>query len=316
MFFGTGFQSLWDIMNSYSNFKRIEASLQHSTESKYKYNWIELIKLVLNMYEFHGDKRRYFEMTQKVTSKHIIPFLQSNWTFPAGMTVLEIGCGEAGVLKAFADLGYTCKGIELEENRLEFAREFMQEEMAEGRVAFLNKDIYDVIPGKDLGVLFDLIILKDVIEHIPSQEKFMPQLHRFLKPGGRIFFAFPPWQMPYGGHQQVLPQKWASRLPYYHLLPGKLYPAVLKLLGVQANGIRTMQEIRETGISIERFLRVCKDANFVVRNAQYYLFNPIYEFKFGIKPRTQCSFLSALPWIRNFITMGVYFSVESVDPKD
>jgi SAM-dependent methyltransferase len=263
------------------------------------------------MYEFHGDKRRYFDMTYRVTVGHIIPFLQQSWTFPANMKVLEIGCGEAGVLKAFTELGYDCTGIELEESRLEFAREFMKEELDRGVVQFLNKDIYDVVPEVDLGSKFDLIILKDVIEHIPDQGKFMPQLHRFLKPGGKVFFAFPPWQMPYGGHQQVLPQKWASKTPYYHLLPGALYPMALKMLGVQSNGIKTMEEIRSTGISIERFLRVCKASKFGVSAKKFYLFNPIYEYKFGIKPRPQWSVLASIPILRNFLTMGVYYLTES-----
>lgn len=265
------------------------------------------------MYEFHGDKRRYFEMTYGVTVNHIIPFLKASWNFPDHMRVLEIGCGEAGVLKAFTELGYHCTGIELEESRLAFAREFMQEPMDLGLVQFLNKDIYDVNPEHDLGSRFDLIILKDVIEHIPEQEKFMPQLHRFLNPGGRVFFAFPPWQMPYGGHQQVLPQKWASKLPYYHLLPGKLYPMLLGALGVQANGVKTMEEIRSTGISIERFLRICSRSKFNISSKHFYLFNPIYEYKFGIKPRRQWGFIAWLPWVRNFLTMGVYYMVEADD---
>jgi len=262
------------------------------------------------MYEFHGNKQRYFDMTHQVTVGHIIPFLQSNWSFPADMTVLEIGCGEAGVLKAFTDMGYKCTGIELEENRLEFAREFMKSELETGAVQFLNKDIYDVIPETDLGTRFDLIILKDVIEHIPDQARFMPQLERFLKPGGKVFFAFPPWQMPYGGHQQVLPQKWASKLPYYHLLPWKLYPLMLRMLGVKPNGIKTMEEIRSTGISIERFLKICKSCELLVCGKKFYLFNPIYQYKFGIKPKTQNVVFASIPWLRNYITMGVYYLVE------
>jgi hypothetical protein len=149
-----------------------------------------------------------------------------------------------------------------------------------------------------------------VIEHIPDQARFMPQLERFLKPGGKVFFAFPPWQMPYGGHQQVLPQKWASKLPYYHLLPGKLYPLMLKLLGVKPNGIKTMEEIRSTGISIERFLKICKACRLSVCGNKFYLFNPIYQYKFGIKPRTQSPIFASIPWLRNYITMGVYYLVE------
>jgi SAM-dependent methyltransferase len=295
------------VWRGYKGHERGEFSVEFRKVAAY----LKFKPIFTAMYEFHGDKRRYFDMTHKVTVGHIIPFLQSNWSFPADMRVLEIGCGEAGVLKAFTDLGFQCTGIELEESRLEFAREFMQAELAEGKVQFLNNDIYDVVPESDLGTRFDLIILKDVIEHIPDQARFMPQLHRFLKPGGRVFFAFPPWQMPYGGHQQVLPQKWASKMPYYHLLPGGLYPAALKALGVQSNGIKTMEEIRSTGISIERFLRICSKSDFNIAGKKFYLFNPIYEYKFGIKPRIQLGVVGAIPFLRNFVTMGVYYLTES-----
>lgn len=261
------------------------------------------------MYEFHGDKRYYFDMTHKVTVGHIIPFIKEQYQFPSEMRVLEIGCGEAGVLKAFTDLGYKCTGIELEESRLEFAREFMKDELENGKIQFLNKDIYDVNPEVDLGTKFDLIILKDVIEHIPNQEKFMPQLHRFLNKGGVVFFAFPPWQMPYGGHQQVLPGKLASKMPYYHLLPGGLYPSFMKMFGVNESGIKTMEEIRDTGISIERFERICKVSEFFVVKKSSYLFNPIYEYKFGIKPRKQLNIIANIPFLRNYLVMGMYYLV-------
>ncbi len=263
------------------------------------------------MYEFHGDKRYYFDMTKKVTAEHIIPYLEQNWQFPADMKVLEIGCGEAGVLQAFTDLSFHCTGIELEESRLEFAREYMKSELDRGMVQFINKNIYDVDPEVDLGTKFDLIILKDVIEHIPDQEKFMPQLQRFLNPGGVVFFAFPPWMMPYGGHQQVLPGKLASKLPFYHLLPGKLYPLALRMFGVQVNGIATMEEIRSTGISIERFERIVKRSGFSVVHRRFYLFNPIYKYKFGIQPRLQWGVIARIPWLRNFLTMGMYYIVSS-----
>ena len=250
-------------------------------------------------------------MTKKVTEGHIIPFIKEQGAWKDNMKVLEIGCGEAGVLKAFTDLGCSAFGIELEESRLNFARQFMAQELKEGKVQFLNRDIYEVDAEKDIGSRFDLIILKDVIEHIPNQEKFMPQLHRFLNPGGTIFFAFPPWCMPYGGHQQVLPGKVASRLPWYHLLPGFLYPAVLKLLGTPKPSIHGMLDVKSTGISVQRFLRIVKKSGFSEKARRFYLFNPIYQYKFGIKPRRQLGILAAIPWLRDFITMGVYFLVEN-----
>jgi len=265
------------------------------------------------MYEFHGDKKRYFDMTYRVTKEHIIPYLERTMEIKSSMRVLEIGCGEAGVLKAFIERGCQCTGIELEESRIELAKEFLAEDMAAGKVSFLNKDIYEVNPEKDLDGRFDLIILKDVIEHIPNQERFMPELSRFLQKNGTVFFAFPPWMMPYGGHQQVLPGKLASKLPFTHLLPGPLYPLALKLMGTPKSGISTMEEIRSTGISIERFERITRSSGFQISSQQFYLFNPIYEHKFGLKPRKQLGWVTKIPFIRNFVTMGVYYTIVSAN---
>lgn len=246
-------------------------------------------------------------MTLRVTEEYIIPFLAEHMDLSKPLDVLEIGCGEAGVLKAFTNLGHKAYGIELEESRTELARSFMADELSSGKVGFLNKDVYDVDVEKDIGRKFDLVILKDVIEHIPEQEKFIPQIHKFLKPGGKVFYAFPPWYMPYGGHQQVLHGKLASKTPWYHLLPGITYKWALKLFGVNASGIKTMYEIKATGISIERFLKINKTSGFEETSRRFYLFNPIYKYKFGLKPRRQNPVVSGIPFLRNFVTMGVYF---------
>lgn len=259
------------------------------------------------MYEFHGDKSRYFDMTYQVTKEYIMPFLAQTMDLSKPLNVLEIGCGEAGVLKAFTDTGHQAFGIELEESRLVDARKFMTAELQAGKVSFLNKDIYDVDVEADMGQKFDLVILKDVIEHIPHQENFIPQLHKFLNPGGMVFYAFPPWYMPYGGHQQVLHGKLAPKMPWYHLLPGVTYKWALKAMGVNESGIKTMYEIKSTGISIERFLRINQKNGFRVKAKQFYLFNPIYKYKFGLKPRKQNAIVAALPFVRNFFTMGVYY---------
>jgi SAM-dependent methyltransferase len=264
------------------------------------------------MYEFHGDKDRYFNMTFEVTKEFIMPFLSQSLNLSKPLNVLEIGCGEAGVLKAFTDAGHQAFGIELEESRLQDARRLMAPELSAGKVAFLNKDIYDVDVDKDIGRRFDLVILKDVIEHIPSQENFIPQLHKFLNPGGMVFYAFPPWYMPYGGHQQVLHGKLASKMPWYHLLPGVTYKWALKAMGVNDSGIKTMYEIKATGISIERFLKINKKQGFAVAARQFYLFNPIYKYKFGLKPRRQNQLVVSIPFLRNFFTMGVYYLMRPV----
>ncbi len=261
------------------------------------------------MYEFHSDKGRYFDIQYRVTKDYILPFISKNTPGKKWNRVLEIGCGEAGVLKCFLEEGAFCTGIELSAYRIELAEMYHAEALAAGRIEFVNRNIFDIDPEHDLGGRYDLIILKDVIEHIPGQREFLHQLPAFLNDGGCIFFAFPPWQMPYGGHQQVCKSKFLSKLPYFHLLPVSLYKLILRLGGESQATRDELMEIKSTGISIERFERYLGSSHFHIIDRRHYFINPIYQYKFGVKPRLQSKLISHIPWLRNFLTTGVYYLV-------
>lgn len=259
------------------------------------------------MFEFHADRKRYFEMQIENTQNYVIPFIEERFTIVPGMRVLEIGCGEAGVLKAFVDKGCTGVGVELDDSRVKNGEQWLKEDIAKGTIRFVSKDIYGVDAQKDLGGQFDIIILKDVIEHIHDQQKLIGWMKSFLTEKGVIFFGFPPWQMPFGGHQQICRGKVLSKLPYYHLLPTPLYKLILKKNG---ENWQELLEIKETGISIERFERIVRKEDYHFLHKQFYLFNPIYRYKFGVKPRKQSALIAALPWVRNFLTTCVYYLIE------
>jgi len=91
------------------------------------------------MFEFHADRKRYFDIQVLNTEKYVLPFIEKSFSLKQGMRVLEIGCGEGGVLKAFIDKGCTGVGIELDETRLVNAREWMKDEIAQGKVTFIQK---------------------------------------------------------------------------------------------------------------------------------------------------------------------------------
>ena len=262
------------------------------------------------MFEFHKDKERYFKMQYVNSKEYIIPFLEKHIYLDTKKDILEIGCAEAGVLKAFTDRGHQCVGIELSTERVETAKSFMAEELSAGKIEFMSKNIYDIDVNKDLKTKFDLIILKDVIEHIHDQAKFMSFLHKFLKPNGKVFFGFPPWQMPFGGHQQVAKSKILSTLPYYHMLPRPIYKMVLKAFGESPKKVENMLEIKDTGISIERFERILKKEKYTTIKRQLYLINPIYKYKFGLSARKQIGIISAIPVLRNFLSTCAYYLIE------
>lgn len=258
------------------------------------------------MYEFHADRKRYFDIQVMNAEKYVIPFIEEKFPVKPGMRVLEIGCGEGGVLKAFINKGCVGVGVELDISRIAMANEYLPEDIAAGRLRFVEKDIYQVDVVQDLEGAFDIIVLKDVIEHIHDQQRLIGWMKNFLKREGVIFFGFPPWYMPFGGHQQICKSK-ISRLPYIHLLPKSIYRWVL--INRKEN-VDEMMEIKETGISIERFEKICKNEGYGFLNKQHYLLNPIYEWKFGWKPKKQLGIIKAVPFFRNFLTTCVYYIIQ------
>jgi SAM-dependent methyltransferase len=261
------------------------------------------------MYEFHTDYKKYFDIQLSNARQWILPFVQEVKPIEAGIQLLEIGCGQGSVLRAFAEAGCICTGVEMYPLWLEKANEWLQPELASGKVRLINSNIYDIDAENDLGTKFDIIVLKDVIEHIHDQKKLIGWMKLFLKPGGIIFFGFPPWQMPYGGHQQML-QGWLGKLPYWHMLPLPLFKGLLR---VNKQYSEDLVDIKETGISIERFESILQKTGYQILKQKHWMINPVYEYKFGWKPRVQIGLIKAIPFVRNFFTTAVYYIIT---PKD
>lgn len=257
------------------------------------------------MQKRHKNKQQYFEEQGLTTKKFVVPFISDLVDLNSETTVLEIGCAEAGNLIPFVDMGCKATGIDISCSRIELAKEYYKDHKNRKNLILICEDIYKVKPENK----FDLIIMRDVIEHIPNQEKFMAFVKSFLKPEGKFFLAFPPWQNPFGGHQQVCKNKFLSKLPWYHLFPTGMYKSVLRAFGEKEDTIAGLIEIKETGITIERFEHILKQENYNIDKRIFYFINPNYETKFGLKPRKQNKLISSIPWIRNFGTTAMYYVV-------
>lgn len=259
------------------------------------------------MQERHTNTQIYFQEQEITTKKYVIPYLEEFIKLNKDAKVLEIGCGEAGNLKPFVDIGCECLGVDLNRLKIEYGQEYYSKHPNADRVKLVVDDIYNMVDEyKDT---FDLIILRDVIEHIHNQERFMNCLKSFIKPTGQIFFGFPPWQNPFGGHQQICKSSFLSKLPFFHLLPMLLYKRFLKSFGEHPKTVDDLVEIKETGISIERFERILKNENWITTKKTFFFINPNYEIKFGLKPRESYSFISAIPFVRNFFTTACYYLI-------
>lgn len=257
----------------------------------------------------HKNVQVRFDQQVENSINYVLPFIADTHVINAATTVLEVGCAEGGVLMPFLQRACHCVGVDLAEERVNYAKEFLKEYLDKGQVELLCQNIYDEDFVTKYTGAFDIIMLKDVIEHVPEQEKFIRHLSLLLRPGGQIFFGFPPWYMPFGGHQQICEGKLASKLPYYHILPRGLYASVLKLMGESAGTIEGLLEVWDTSITIGQFERYIKNVGLKVVKKQHYLINPIYKYKFGLEPRKQWGLIGYIPYLRNFVTTCVYYTV-------
>jgi 2-polyprenyl-3-methyl-5-hydroxy-6-metoxy-1,4-benzoquinol methylase len=255
------------------------------------------------MHERQTNRAKYFEEQAYTTEKYVIPYIREVMTVDAGTKVLEIGCGEGGNLKPFLDMGCEVTGIDLSEYKIGNAHAFFEQHPNRQNLSLESRDIYEIADSPDFT--FDLIVLRDTIEHIPDQDRIMARMKIFLKPGGMIFFAFPPWRMPFGGHQQVCRNKLLSALPYFHLLPRYFYKMTLRIAGESEALIQGLMEVRDTQISIDRFHRILKSQNWQIRKQTYYLINPNYEIKFSLEPRVVPAIFN-VPILRDFYVTALY----------
>ena len=257
------------------------------------------------MQERHVNRQKYFDEQVITTEKYVIPFLEEFVKIDSGLSVLEIGCGEGGNLKPFLDLGCSVVGVDLSEGKIENGKKYFDEHPNKEKLKLLAEDIYI---SKNLEQ-YDLIIMRDVIEHIHDQNRFMNYVKKYLKPNGKFFLAFQPWYNPFGGHQQICVSRLLSMLPYYHILPTPAYKGLLKMFGESDAKIEGLLEVKSTGITIERFEKILVQNKYYVKKRTHYLVNPNYEIKFGLKPRTGIPLISSIPFLKNFIITSSYYLV-------
>jgi SAM-dependent methyltransferase len=259
------------------------------------------------MFDRHTNKTKYITEQIYTTEKYVIPFIEHIRPVKPNLKVLEIGCGEGGNLQPFLEKGCLVTGVDISQSRIEIAKEYFSTHPLNKNIKFIAVDIY-----KAEGLIdndYDIIFLRDVIEHIPNQALFIEYMKRFMAKDGIVFFAFPPWQNPFGGHQQVCENKILSLLPFYHLFPKFLYKTILKIGGESNEKIEGLLEIKDTGISIDRFNRIIKKAGFTINKVTHFLINPNYEIKFGFKPKEQFKIISAIPFVRNFLITASYYII-------
>jgi 2-polyprenyl-3-methyl-5-hydroxy-6-metoxy-1,4-benzoquinol methylase len=261
-------------------------------------------------FEFHHDQIRYWQMQYLCAKEYVIPFLENACHINLrGKSVLEIGCGEGGVIVAFYDYGCHAVGMDISEARLKTAAALAANDKTPRAIKFVAANVLEADQVARWRRQFDLIVMKDVIEHLPDHRRALNLIATLLKPRGYLFLSFPPWYMPFGAHQQMFDSK-LKLIPFTHLLPRSWFRRLAQRFGERQALIEELVDLYNSRLSLAAFNKLLRLIPFAVIVKQLYLINPMYKYKFGLRPIPYPSFVAHLPLLREFITTVVYCTLQ------
>lgn len=105
--------------------------------------------------------------------------------------ILEAGCGPGYYLKILNQIGLKLKlyGVDIDESALAKARKILNKKV------IYKADITKKLPFKK--DYFDKVIISEVLEHVPDDEKALRTIYGVLKPGGKLVVTVPNKNYPF-----------------------------------------------------------------------------------------------------------------------
>lgn len=256
------------------------------------------------MQKRHLDGLFYFKELANTSKKYYIDYLSNFIRIETGCKVLEIGCGEGGNILPLAEIGCDVTGVDRSEKRIEQAKAFFQS--LDIKANFIACDFFDLSSKGDKDK-YDIILIHDVIEHIYRKDRFFEHVKQFVAKDGIVFWRFPAWQMPFGGHQQIGHSRISSKLPFIHLLPTPIYRFILLLFGETKGCVEELIDVKKCRVSIEKFERLMNTNKYELIDKRFWFINPHYEQKFKLKPRKLNPFIGRIRYLRNFFTTSCFY---------
>jgi len=220
---------------------------------------------------------KHFYQQIDFTKNYLINYFKKHLPDFENFRILEIGCAEAGFLHQLSLMNIDVSGLELSEARVNIALSKNPDlNIVVGDIT--SADIVNKFKNK-----FDLIVLRDVIEHVPDRSAMFKNIITLLKSNGYLYVTFPPKFSAFAGHQQN-GKSILKYFPYLHLLPSSLIRFLGNIFGESDYMINTIINNFRDGLTIKKFFRYCDNYNFKFLVKEIFLIRPIYKIKFKLTP--------------------------------
>ncbi|MFQ5512247.1 MAG: class I SAM-dependent methyltransferase [Candidatus Krumholzibacteriia bacterium] len=253
---------------------------------------------------------RYRDYQSKLAERYLIPTLEAWGVHLDGIHLLEVGCGDGGCGAAFFHAGARVVMMDIEERLVATAERFNRRDGVTAKT-FVG-DILDDTGKVYREGAFDLVMFRDVMEHLAEPVRVLDIVREHLTPSGRVFVVFPPYYSPYGAHQQLLPRTTLVRipynkLPYLQLLPDPWFLPVTK---GDSGAHREVKRLRSIRLTIRGFEKHVREAGFRVTRKRFYLSRPSFALRYGA-PVIGAGPLGRVPFLNEVLVTAAYYLLEA-----
>ena len=253
------------------------------------------------------EEYRRYQAT--LAAQYLIPALRRWSVDPAGKRVLEVGCGDGGCGAELQRAGAQVTALDIEPRLVQICEVLNRREGLDIRT-FVG-DIEDPnCPGLQAGP-FDLVLLRDVVEHLENLDGALRILLTHLAPGGAVYVEFPPYYSPFGAHQQILPRRKIgpvpfNKLPYLQLLPDAWFR---RITAGSTSAHREVARLRGIRLTLGKFHRQMQHAGLQVRARHLYLSRPSFKLRYGI-PVVGAAVWGEIPLLNELVVTGADYLLE------
>lgn len=195
--------------------------------------------------------------------------------------VLDVGCGAGGKSLYYLSKGANkVVGIDVVEHYKEESEKLASDLGLSGFEFYVQDAAATDFPDNS----FDTVIMNDAMEHVAKPMEVLKEMQRILKPGGRLYVNFPPYNHPYGAHlSDVIGVPWVQAffsdktlIEAYKDLVSDKPDAKSRIdfrIGLDENGKEYFSYLNK--MSIKRFKNLAKQSDFKVK---YYHEAPLRGF--------------------------------------
>lgn len=265
----------------------------------------EIHSKIVNSKEIPENYKYYWSYQYRLGKTHIVDYMRKAGAFFKGANVAEIGSAEGGALAAFVEAGAKkALATDIAKSRLDMGAKIAK--IAGLKIDFKEHDILTDKINFFWREKFDLVLLRDVIEHIDKPVEALKNISKLIKPDGFLLATFPPYYSPYGGHQHTVMNR-TGMLPFIHLLPRKAFLSLVK--SGRPNDVGEVMRLRNIRMTPRKFADYATQAGYSVYSEDRYFLRPVFKMKFGL-PTVKLGFLKNIPALEQFLSLEASFIVK------